>query len=81
MTQLEMIKRKVAYLYSVSPKIHVNVRLNHPRLELKNDVVEIKGIYKNIFCIEEYTTGIPRTHSLQYVDILTGNFEIIEIAK
>lgn len=81
MTQLEMIKRKVAYLYSVSPKIHVNVRLNHPRLELKNDVVKIKGVYKNIFCIEEYTTGIPRTHSLQYVDILTGNFEIIDNLK
>ena len=78
MTQLDMIKRKVAFLYSVSPKIHVNVRFNHPRLELKNDIVEIKGVYKNICSIEEYTTGVPRTHSLQYVDILTGNFEIIE---
>lgn len=81
MTQLDMIKKKVAYLYSVSPKIHVNVRLNHPRLELKNDVVKIKGVYKNIFRIEEYTAGVPRTHSLQYVDILTGNFEIVENPK
>ena len=53
MTQLDMIKKKVAYLYSVSPKIHVNVRLNHPRLEFKNDVVKIKGVYNNIFRIEE----------------------------
>lgn len=78
MTQLDVIKKKVAYLYATNPKIRVNVRLYHPRLEIKKDVVEIKGVYKNIFCIEEYTTGIPRTHSLQYVDILTGNFEIID---
>lgn len=78
MTQLEMIKKKVAYLYTTSPKIHINVRLPHPRLELKNDLVEIKGVYKNIFCIEETSTGSPRTHSLQYVDILTHNIEIIE---
>ncbi|MBK6087509.1 Veg family protein [Ruminococcus difficilis] len=78
MTQLDMIKKKVNYLYSVSPRIRINVRLNHPRLELKNDEVEIKGVYKNIFTIEEYTTGVPRIHSLQYVDILTGNIEIVE---
>lgn len=78
MTQLDRIKKKVAYLYSASPRIHINVRLNHPRLELKNDVVEIKGVYKNIFSIEEYSIGRPRLHSLQYVDILTGNIEIIE---
>lgn len=80
MTQLDMIKKKVAYLYSVCPRIHINVNLNHPRLVLKNDVVEIKGVYKNIFSIEEYTAGRPRLHSLQYVDILTGNIEIIENA-
>ena len=78
MTQLDMIKKKVAYLYSVSPKVHVNVNLYHPRLVLKNDVVEIKGVYKNIFTIEEYTGSAPRIHSVQYVDILTGNFEIID---
>lgn len=80
MTQLERIKKKVNDLYTVSPQIHINVRLVHPRLELKNDPVEIKGVYKNVFTIEEYTTGAPRIHSLQYVDILTGNIEIIESA-
>ena len=78
MTQLDAIKRKVEYLYSVSPKIHINVNLYHPRLVLKNDAVEIKGVYKNIFTIEEYSFGRPRLHSLQYVDVLTGNIEIIE---
>ena len=81
MTQLDMIKRKVAYLFSVSPKVHVNVNLYHPRIVLKNDAVEIKGVYKNIFTIEEYTGNAPRIHSLQYIDILTGNVEIIESAK
>lgn len=81
MTQLDMIKKKVAYLYSVSPKVHVNVNLYHPRLTLKNDAVEIKGVYKNIFTIEETTGSTPRIHSLQYIDVLTGNIEFIEDTK
>ena len=81
MTQLDTIKKKISYLFSTSPKIHINVNLYHPRLVLKNDIVEIKGVYKNIFTIEEYTAGRPRLHSLQYVDVLTGNIEIIENPK
>ena len=78
MTQLDAIKKKIACLYATSPIIRVNVRLYYPRLEITNDIVKIMGVYKNIFCIEEYSTGFPRTHSLQYVDILTGNFEIVD---
>ena len=39
MTQLDVIKQKVNYLYSVSPKIHINVRMHHssPESRLQND--------------------------------------------
>ena len=41
MTQLDTIKKKAAYLFSVSPKIHVNVKLHHPRLKFleKSDIM------------------------------------------
>ena len=44
MTQLDTIKKKISSLFSTSPKIHINVNLYHPRLVLKNDIVEIKGV-------------------------------------
>lgn len=78
MTKLEMIKSRVNYLYTHSPKVRMNVKLMHPRLELNNDPVEIKAVYKNVFRIEEYSTGVPKCHTLQYTDILTGQFQIVE---
>lgn len=78
MTKLEMIKSRVKYLYTHSPKVRMDVKLMHPRLELNNDPVEIKAVYKNVFRIEEYSTGVPKCHTLQYTDILTGQFRIVE---
>ena len=78
MTKLEMIKAKVKRLYDSGAEIRLNVRLMHPRLELNNDPVKITGVYKNVFRIEEYSTGKPKSHTLQYTDILTGQFEIAE---
>ena len=78
MTKLEIIKSRVNYLYTHSPRVRMNVKLMHPKLVLDNDPVEIKDVYKNVFRIEEYSTGTPKCHTLQYTDILTGQFEIIE---
>jgi uncharacterized protein Veg len=78
MTQLDSIKQRIRYLYSTSPRIRMDVELAHPRLSLKNDPVTIKGVYKNVFRIEEYSTGEPKCHTLQYIDILTGNFRIVD---
>lgn len=78
MTQLDMIKRKVTDLFHTHPNIRMDVRMIHPKIELKNDPVTIKGVYKNVFRIEEYSSGVPKCHTLQYTDILTGQFRIIE---
>ncbi|MBR1534621.1 MAG: hypothetical protein IJ639_09655 [Ruminococcus sp.] len=78
MTKLEIIKSRVNYLYTHSPRVRMNVKLMHPKIELQNDLVEIKGVYKNVFRIEEYSTGTPKCHTLQYTDILTGQFQIVE---
>ncbi len=76
--QLDMIRERIAGLYAASPRIHVNVKLPRLRLDLTNDPVEIKGVYRNIFTIEECRTGVPRIHALQYADVLTGSIEILE---
>ena len=78
MTKLEIIKSRVNYLYTHSPRVRMNVKLMHPKIELQNDLVEIKGVYKNVFRIEEYSTGTPKCHTLQYTDILTGPFQSVE---
>ena len=78
MTKLEIIKSRVNYLYTHSPRVRMNVKLMHPKIDLQNDLVEIKGVYKNVFRIEEYSTGTPKCHTLQYTDILTGQFQIVE---
>ena len=45
---------------------------------LKEQAV-IVGVYSNIFLIEERDSGYPRTHSLQYIDVLTKQIVIAEL--
>ncbi len=78
---VQIIKEKITQLFKTNPDIHMNVSLTKPRLELRNDAVKITGVYPNIFQIEEYSSGKPKKHILQYNDILTGHIEILEFEK
>lgn len=79
MTTLDYIKREIKNLYETNPEIHVNVSISHPKIDLKNDPAVIKGVYSNIFRLEEYSNGTPACHTLKYTDILTKQIEIEEI--
>lgn len=79
MLTLPRIKNAIAKLYQSNPHIHVNISMTHPKLLLKNDPAVIKGIYPYVFRIEEYSTGVAKCHTLQYVDVLTGKIEISEL--
>lgn len=79
MTAFDFIKNKVKNLYETNPNIHVNLSMSHPRIYVKNDHVKITGVYKNVFRIEEYSTGTPKSHTFQYTDILTKQVEVAEI--
>ena len=79
MTTLDFIKREIRTLYETNPKIHVNICISHPKIDLKNDPAKITGVYSNLFRIEEYSNGTPTTHTLKYTDILTKQIEIEEI--
>ena len=79
MYSLEEIKTKIERLYRKAPNIHVSVNLSHPRLVIKESQAVIVGVYSNIFLIEERDSGYPRTHSLQYIDVLTKQIVIAEL--
>lgn len=81
MSSLDLIKQDIRNLYETNPEIHVNVFISRPRLNLQNVSAVIKGVYPNVFRIEECSSGSPKYHTLQYVDILTQQIEIIELKK
>lgn len=81
MTSLDIIKSKIQKLYKTNPNIHINVAIAHPKLNLKNEPVVIKGIYPHIFQIEEKSSSSPKTHTLQYTDVLLHHIEIVELGE
>lgn len=73
-----MIKSKVKRLYDSHPEIRVNISISRPRVHLENEPAKIKSVYPHFFCIEEYSSGTPRSHTIQYTDLVTRQIEIIE---
>lgn len=78
MNSLDGIKLKIRTLYQTDPHIRINVALTKPKIFLQNEQVLIKGVYPHIFQIEEKSGGSPKTHTLQYGDVLTGHIEILD---
>ena len=79
MENIELIKRGIKRLYEKNPNVHLDVSLTHPKLHLENDPVVIKGVYANLFRIEEHSSGTAQCHSLQYAEVLTGHIRIHEL--
>ncbi len=77
MSSLELIKEQIQSFYRANQEIRVNVSLNTPKLSLTNAKVKITGVYPHIFQIEEYESGKPRRHTLQYTDILIKHIVIL----
>ncbi len=81
MTSLDAVKNELSRLFRTDPRVHVNVSLSHPKVCVQNEAVVIKGIYPHIFQIEEYSSGAPKCHTVQYSDLLTKNVEILELGS
>lgn len=79
MSATESIRRRVKRLYETNPNIHLNVRIPHHKVTVQAAPAVIRGVYPNIFCVEETTSGQPRSHSIQYTEILIGQIEIPEL--
>lgn len=79
MNTTDHIKNRIIELYNTNPNVHVNVCITSPKVNVKNDPVLIKGVYKNIFQIEETSSGFAKTHTFQYNDVLTKRIQIVEL--
>ena len=79
MSALEKIRYEIERLYGIGESIHININMTHPKLVVHNVCAEIKGVYPNIFIIEERDCGFPRRHSLSYTDVLIKQVEILEL--
>lgn len=81
MMSVDEIKRRIRALYENAPNIHIDVNLTRPRVYLVNEPVVITGVYQHIFQIEERTDGVPKSHTLQYNDVLTNKIHILELQE
>ena len=75
------LKQGILHLYKTNPNIHIDVSISSPKISLKNAKATITGIYPNIFQITENSSGIQKSHTIQYVDIITKNVNILELPK
>ena len=81
MNSIDIIKSGLQSLYKNNPSIHVNVSLNTPKISLRNKPVLLIGVYPHVFRIEDRSGGIAEQYTLQYVDVLTRNIEIMELKE
>ena len=79
MSTVEHIKSEIKRLYETDPNIHINVKMNHPKVMVEGTPAKIVGVYQNIFQIEENDSGRPTRHTFQYGDVLIGQVAIEEL--
>lgn len=75
---LDLIRMQVQKLFQTHPKIHINVCLTRPKMELENVSARIIGAYPHIFQIQECAEG--KKYTLQYTDILLNHIQILELS-
>ncbi len=81
-SSLKDIREKIQHLYQTHPDIHINIQVRYPRSPrqtLTNIPVVIKGVFPNVFQIEDNSSGKPRIYLHQYNDIATKEIEILEL--
>ncbi len=79
MPTLDAIRSKIKKLYETNPNIHINVNITSPRISLSSVSVIIKGVYPNLFRIQELDGDTSKTYTVQYKDVLMNRIEIIEL--
>lgn len=75
---LDMVKRRIRYLYEHQPQIHLNSNIRS-KLHLENAPATIVGVYPYVFVVSENEHGYDITHTLMYTDVLIGQVEIAEL--
>lgn len=76
---IDSIRRKIYDLHKSKETIHINVSISRPRVNLENREVQIVGVYPHIFQIREIGAENHRVYTVQYVDVITKQVEILEL--
>ena len=75
------IKNEIKKLYETNPNIHVNIKKTRSKSDMETVPAVIKSIYSKFFYIEEQSGGYPKSHSVQYAEVLTGHVYIAELKQ
>lgn len=81
MNALDLIRKKICFLYENHPEIHINVSIAHPKLEMHGVTAIIREVYPNVFRIETQEKPCSKMYTLQYADVLTRRVEILELER
>lgn len=79
MTLLDEVKTKTEMLCNSGETIYITGSITSPRMTFCNEPSVIKSVHKNIFRLEENSTGTAKIHTFQYTDILTKQLIIDKI--
>ena len=81
MNSIDLIKTEIMSLYKTNPRIHVNISLGNPNINIHNTPAVIKAVYPHVFRLEYCSAASSGCLTFQYIDVLTRNIEIMELAS
>jgi len=79
MKTIEEIKEGIRHLFESDPRVHVSITMLHPKVSVKEASVVILDVYPHIFRIRETEGASPKSYSVQYTEVLTGQVVIREL--
>ena len=65
-------------MYKSNPNIHINLKLNRPKVIVEDMPAVITGVFNNIFEIKVNENGTNTSYTHQYGDVLVGRIHIQE---
>ena len=77
-SQINVIKEKIIMISSSSNIIHVT--MNNKKKTVNNAVSKILSIHDRFICIESKVNDYLEKFTINYIDIIIGNFSIKELS-
>ncbi len=79
METTETLRNKIRFLYEKQITLHIDVRLSHPKIDIRGAAVVIKDVYPFLFRVETPDEKTKQCYTLGYQDVMTGNIRIAEL--
>ncbi len=81
METTETLRKKITYLHEKHVTLHIDVRLSHPKIDIRGAAVAIKDVYPFLFRVETLEEKTKQCYTLGYADVMTGNIRIAELEQ